>query len=105
MHLLRLRPLSATGIEVQGGPETLAPAGREGEYGASWRMVVELGPELLVWATYPGGQSGNPASPFYANRVTQWARGELDSVLTPRAPDALPAHRVRSRISFQSGEP
>jgi penicillin amidase len=100
-HLLRLRPLSRTGVAVQGGPETIAPAGRNGEHGASWRMVVELGDSIRAWGTYPGGQSGNPASPDYANRVDQWARGGLDTLLFPRNPAAFPAKRVRTRLTFR----
>ena len=100
-HLLRLRPLSRTGLAVQGGPETIAPAGRNGEHGASWRMVVELGDSVRAWGTYPGGQSGNPASPDYANRVDQWTRGELDTVLFPRSAADLPAARVRTRYSLR----
>jgi penicillin amidase len=88
-HLLRLPSLSAPGIAVQGGPETIAPAGRHGTAGASWRMVVELGPEVHAYATYPGGQSGNPASPWYANRIPQWASGGLDTLLLPHKPDEL----------------
>ena len=100
-HLLRLRPLSRTGLAVQGGPETIAPAGRNGEHGASWRMVVELGDSVRAWGTYPGGQSGNPASPWYANRVEQWARGELDTLLVPRTAAALPRERVRARVTLR----
>jgi penicillin amidase len=67
-HLLRLPALSALDIPVQGGPGTLSPSAGSGTHGASWRMVVELGPELRAWATYPGGQSGNPVSPRYRDR-------------------------------------
>ena len=97
-HLLRLPSLSATGLAVQGGPETIAPAGRNGEHGASWRMVVELGTPVRAWGTYPGGQSGNPASLLYTNRIQQWVRGELDSLLFPRSAAELPDRRVRSRV-------
>lgn len=41
----------------------------------SWRMVVELGPEVRAWGNYPGGQSGNPGSRFYEDRVDDWAAG------------------------------
>jgi penicillin amidase len=41
----------------------------------SWRMVVELGPEVKAWGNYPGGQSGNPGSKFYDDRVDDWAAG------------------------------
>ena len=101
-HLLRLPSLSAPGLAVQGGPETIAPAGRHGTAGASWRMVVELGPELRAWGTYPGGQSGNPASPWYANRIPQWASGGLDTLLIPRTTDDLPTARTHSKISFSA---
>jgi penicillin amidase len=102
-HFLRLPSLSALNLAVSGGPETIAPAGRHGTHGASWRMVVELGPELRAWATYPGGQSGNPASAFYANRIPQWVAGELDPVLFPRSQTDIPAERVRSTMTFEPG--
>jgi penicillin amidase len=99
-HLLRLPGLSAPNIAVQGGPETIAPAGRHGTTGASWRMVVELGPEVRAWGTYPGGQSGNPASMWYANRIPQWASGGLDTLLIPKDAADLPATRTHSKVSF-----
>jgi penicillin amidase len=102
-HAFRLPSLSAPGIAVQGGPETIAPAGRHGGAGPSWRMVVELGPEVRAWGTYPGGQSGNPASPWYANRIPQWARGELDTLLLPRAAGDLAKERTRSTLNFTPG--
>jgi penicillin amidase len=100
-HLLRLPGLSSPNVAVQGGPSTIAPAGRHSSHGPSWRMVVELGPEVTAWSTYPGGQSGNPASPWYANRIPQWAAGELDPVLFPLTAEALDASRVRGRFTFQ----
>ncbi|HEX9165445.1 MAG TPA: penicillin acylase family protein [Gemmatimonadales bacterium] len=102
-HFLRLPSLSALNLPVSGGPETIAPAGRHGGFGASWRMVVELGPELRAWATYPGGQSGNPASRFYTDRVRQWTAGDLDPILFPRSPTDLPADRVRATLTVTPG--
>lgn len=102
-HLLRMPSLSALGLPVRGGPETIAPAGQRGTHGASWRMVVELGDEVHAMGTYPGGQSGNPASPMYMNRVAGWTRGELDTLLFPKTPEALPAGRVVSRFTFTAG--
>jgi penicillin amidase len=63
-------------------------------------MVVELGPEVRAWATYPGGQSGNPASEFYLDRIPKWVGGELDTLLFPKAVDQIPANRVRSRLTL-----
>jgi len=45
-------------------------------HGPSWRMVVALGEPVRAWGIYPGGQSGNPGSPFYANFAEKWANGE-----------------------------
>ena len=88
-HLLRLPALSALSLPVQGGPGTLSPSAGTGTHGSSWRMVVELGPELQAWATYPGGQSGNPVSARYRDRVPLWVNGELEPVRIPRTPAAL----------------
>jgi penicillin amidase len=48
-----------------------------GTHGPSWRMVVELGPEIKAWGVYPGGQSGNPGSKTYDNMVEDWRDGRL----------------------------
>jgi len=29
-----------------------------------------------AWGIYPGGQSGNPGSPFYDNMIDAWRDGE-----------------------------
>ena len=88
-HLLRLPALSALGIPAQGGPGTLSPSFGSGTHSASWRMVVELGPEVRAWATYPGGQSGNPVSPRYRDRLPLWTKGELEPVRFPSSPAQL----------------
>jgi penicillin amidase len=83
MHLLGIPAFSEQGIAVRGGPATLNPASPNG-HGPSWRMVVELGDDVRAWGTYPGGQSGNPASPRYKDRVPLWRIGELDTLHAPR---------------------
>jgi penicillin amidase len=88
-HLLRLPALSASNIPVTGGPGTLAPSSGSGSHGPSWRMVVDLGPDIRAWATYPGGQSGNPFSDRYRDRIGEWSRGELEEVRFPRTADQL----------------
>ncbi|HEV8357746.1 MAG TPA: penicillin acylase family protein [Gemmatimonadales bacterium] len=99
-HLLRIPALSALDLPVQGGPSTLSPSPGRGNFGPSWRMVVELGPRVRAWATYPGGQSGNPASPRYRDRLETWLAGDLDTVLFPATPAELPAARTRSVLSL-----
>jgi len=48
-------------------------------HGGSWRMVVALGEQ--AWGIYPGGQSGNPGSPFYSNFTDKWVKGEYNPLL------------------------
>lgn len=99
-HLLRIPAFSALDIPVQGGPSTLGPSSGSGTQGPSWRMVVELGAEVRAWATYPGGQSGAPASVRYTDRLAKWTNGMLDQVLFPRTPDALDRKRVISTLTL-----
>ena len=89
-HLLHLPSLSALGLSVPGGPSTLSPSSMDGGgEGSSWRMVVELGPTVRAWGTYPGGQSGNPASVRYDDRLPLWVEGELAELKFPRRPEEL----------------
>ncbi len=88
-HLLRIPALSALGVPVQGGSGTLNPSSGDGAFGPSWRMVVELGTPLRAWGIYPGGQSGNPASSRYLDRLPRWQAGTLDSLEVPATPDAV----------------
>jgi penicillin amidase len=97
-HLLRIPALAAPRVSLQGGPGTLNPSSGEGTQGASWRMVVELGPETRAWAVYPGGQSGAPASSRYLDRLSRWANGQLEPVLFPRRPEDLDRKRVISTL-------
>jgi penicillin amidase len=97
-HVLRIPSLSARGIPVQGGNGNLNPSSGNGTHGASWRMVVELGDTMRASAIYPGGQSGNPASRRYDDRIPKWAAGELDSALFPRTQDAIPPARIASVV-------
>lgn len=95
-HLTQIPALSALRVPVQGGPSTLSPSGGSGKEGASWRMVVELGPEVRAWTTYPGGQSGNPASPRYKDRLPMWQKGELAPVLFPKTRADIDPKRIVS---------
>ena len=44
--------------------------------GPSWRMVVTFDPLPVARVVYPGGQSGNPGSPFYDQMIDAWASGQ-----------------------------
>jgi penicillin G amidase len=98
--LLRIPAFSALDLSVQSGPSTLAPSSGAGTQGPSWRMVVEMGPEVRAWATYPGGQSGAPASPRYKDRIAKWTSGVLDEVLFPKTPADLDRKRIISTLDL-----
>lgn len=102
-HLLRLPALSALELSVPSGPSTLSPSSGAGTNGASWRMVVDVGPVVTAWATYPGGQSGNPTSRHYRDFLDGWLTGSLDSLVVPARPEAFPADRIESRLTFGKG--
>jgi len=85
-HVLGIPSLSARDLSVPGGPSTISPSSATGgTEGSSWRMVVELGPTVRGWGTYPGGQSGNPISPRYDDRLAEWTRGGLSALRFPPA--------------------
>ncbi|HEX9559942.1 MAG TPA: penicillin acylase family protein, partial [Candidatus Dormibacteraeota bacterium] len=50
-------------------------------HGPSWRMVVDWGTGSFS-GIYPGGQSENPASSWYENRVDTWWNGQYAPMLS-----------------------
>jgi penicillin amidase len=73
-HLLRLGPLSRTHLPIGGGTNCINAAKQF--HGPSWRMVVHLTDKTEAYGVYPGGQSGNPGSPYYDSFVDYWAAGK-----------------------------
>lgn len=74
-HLVpNFKAFSVPDVYTGGGPGILNATGNR--HGASWRMVVELGPTVKAFGIYPGGQSGNPGSRFYDNFIPLWASGD-----------------------------
>jgi penicillin amidase len=73
-HLLRQKAFSYN-IE-HGGNGSIVNAHSK-THGPSWRMVVSLEKSgVNAWGVYPGGQSGNPGSPYYNNLLTLWTQGK-----------------------------
>jgi len=99
-HLLQIPAFSELGIPVQGGVGTLAPSSGSGIFGPSWRMVVEMGPEIRAWGTLPGGQSGNPFSPRYADHLRFWESGTLQPLKFPRTAAELPASETSATLEL-----
>ncbi len=64
--------------------EDAADGGLDASVGPSWRMVAALSPSgVSARGVYPGGQSENPASPWYANLVELWWDGKYLPVPVP----------------------
>ncbi|MDX1618117.1 MAG: penicillin acylase family protein [Balneolaceae bacterium] len=74
-HIARIPGLGRNDLFTDGGAESVNAI--RGGHGPSWRMVVELGPEVKARGIYPGGQSGNPGSPLYDNMIDDWNAGTL----------------------------
>jgi penicillin amidase len=99
-HLMGFSSLSALDLRLQGGSGNLNPSSGRGTFGASWRMVVQLGPEIEAWSIYPGGQSGNPVSSRYLDRIEKWTKGELDPILFPRSTQEIEDSRAASVLEL-----
>ena len=82
LHLTRLPAFSEMELALGGTKYSLNAM--QQKFGPSWRMIVLLGKTPEAYGTYPGGQSGNPASPFYKNRISTWAKGEYDKLVLAR---------------------
>jgi penicillin G amidase len=85
-HLIRLAAFSRFHL-TSGGGEHIINATKQ-YHGPSWRMVVHLTDNTEAYGIYPGGQSGNPGSPFYDNFVTDWAAGKYHALWIMNAADA-----------------
>lgn len=77
-HLGRIDAFSVQGLSLGGHKTALNAIGPSS--GPSWRMIVELGEDTRAFGIYPGGQSGNPGSPFYRNFLDTWTKGEYRSL-------------------------
>jgi penicillin G amidase len=79
--LLRVAGLGYGPRAAGGDPWTVdaADGGLTSTEGPTWRMIVYWAPKTgtaVGEAIYPGGQSENPASPWYADQVADWWEGK-----------------------------
>ena len=70
-----------------------------GGHGPSWRMVVQLGPQVKGYGILPGGQSGNPGSFFYDNMLQTWKAGNLNELLYLQSPTEK-STRIKSTLTL-----
>jgi penicillin G amidase len=67
--------------------EDAADGGLDASTGPSWRMIAALAPSgISARGVYPGGQSENPASPWYENLIETWWNGEYLAIPVPGQP-------------------
>ncbi|NBP70352.1 MAG: hypothetical protein EBU52_16610, partial [Cytophagia bacterium] len=69
-HLLRIEALN---IKIKHGGNHDIVNAHSRTHGPSWRMITSMEKDgVKAWATYPGGQSGNPGSQYYDQFVSHW---------------------------------
>ncbi|WP_458627254.1 penicillin acylase family protein [Winogradskyella sp. PC D3.3] len=78
-HLLQGLPAFSVFDIPIGGDRSIVNATSE-DHGPSWRMIVEMTSPPTAYGIYPGGQSGNPGSKYYANFIDDWAAGKYYSL-------------------------
>lgn len=75
MHMLRIPAFGKYHVRTSGSKDIINAHGKH--EGPSWRMIVEMSKEkIIAFGIYPGGQSGNPGSPYYMQMVDDWSHGK-----------------------------
>jgi penicillin amidase len=88
LHLTKIPVLSRLNLPIGGGVNIINATGEN--HGPSWRMVV-----------YPGGQSGNPGSPYYDSFVDYWAAGKYYRLLFLPKEKLKQHERAKWHIQFK----
>ncbi|MFI4892117.1 MAG: penicillin acylase family protein [Phycisphaerales bacterium JB058] len=87
-HVLGIPEFSHSGLETGGNGNTINATTKTN--GPSWRMIVELAADSVTGhVIYPGGQSGNPGSPYYDNFIEDWLDGKYYKVNLEPNPELL----------------
>ncbi len=68
--------------------------------GQSWIMVVNMTNISNSYGVYPGGQSGNPASPLYSNYINDWINGTYLPLLFINSPKAFTSGQVMDILTL-----
>ena len=98
-HLLSLPAFSRTHINTGGG--TYSINATKSNHGPSWRMVVQLSPETEAYGVYPGGQEGNPGSPYYDNFISTWQQGRYYRLFVMKKGEQ--SARIKWKMTFDKG--
>lgn len=73
-HLTKIPAFGYADLDIGGWGNVVNAV--KGNHGPSWRMVVQMSKEIEAYGVYPGGQSGNPGSKYYATFLDKWVKGE-----------------------------
>ena len=86
-------------FNIQNGGDGSALNAMTPRNGPSWRMIVQLdAKEPQALGVYPGGQSGNPGSKFYANMLATWEKGEYFQLQRWPNPEAAASKALFQQI-------
>jgi penicillin G amidase len=92
-HLARLPHFGIDYLPTSGGRHIVNAMNKS--HGPSWRMVVELSNPPKAWVNYPGGQSGDVASPHFKDFVDPFFAGKYFEVnLQPDPNQWKPTHQI-----------
>ncbi len=81
-HLARIKAFGEIDVPIGGDRSSINAVSKQN--GPSWRMIVDLDKEVKAFGVYPGGQSGNPGSPYYDNFIAHWAAGKYYPIIFPK---------------------
>ncbi|MCE2654880.1 MAG: penicillin acylase family protein [Sediminibacterium sp.] len=99
LHLTKTPALSRMNLPIGGGVNIINATTEN--HGPSWRMVVHLTDEIEAYGLYPGGQSGNPGSPYYDTFVNYWAEGKYYRLLFLSKEKFKQSERTKWHMQFQ----
>jgi penicillin amidase len=92
-HLARFPGFGVDFINASGGKHIVNAMSKT--QGPSWRMIVELSQPPKAWVNYPGGQSGDPASPHYKDMLEHYFDGQYFEVTLKNDPSSwTPARQI-----------
>ena len=100
VHLTKIPALSRMNLTTGGGVHIINATTED--HGPSWRMIVHLTDEIEAYGLYPGGQSGNPGSPYYDNFIDYWAAGKYYHLLFLSKEKLIKNERTKWHIQFKT---
>ena len=100
LHLTKIPALSRMNLPIGGGVNIINATTEN--HGPSWRMIVHLTDEIEAYGLYPGGQSGNPGSPYYDSFVDYWAAGKYYRLLFLSKENLIKNDRTKWHIQFKT---